>query len=215
MIVECGKFTNRCRAIRPCCHRNLLEILDFIHPLLTKHKIPHWLNFGTLLGAVRDQNLIPWDEDIDIGVWEEDVPRILKLEKIILSGGFRVLVNRIGNGRVCSLAIFYSHVNSLHIGVNTWTVQGDEACGIEWSGMRFPLSKLTTLSTATIGAKKYPCPSDPEIGLEGFYGPDWKVPKIKKWIKNLGDGYWDPKTAELIDSLEEYEYEPGRKRGPA
>jgi len=215
MIVGCTKFTDRCLGIHPCCQNNLLEILDFIHPLLKEHNIPHWLNFGTLLGAVRQQDLIPWDEDIDIGVWEKDVPKILKLEKVILSGGFRILVNRFDDGRVCSITIFYSHVNSLHLCLNTWTVQDDEACGVEWSGMRFPLSKLITLSTATIRGKEYPCPSNPEIGLENFYGPDWRIPKVKKWIKDLGGPGRDPELVKMVNSLEEYEYEPGRKRGPA
>ena len=37
--------------------------------ILEKNNIPYWLCHGTLLGIVRDNELIPWDTDIDIGVW--------------------------------------------------------------------------------------------------------------------------------------------------
>jgi len=33
------------------------------------NKIKYWACHGTLLGLIRDQNLIPWDHDIDIAVW--------------------------------------------------------------------------------------------------------------------------------------------------
>lgn len=213
----CTKTTQRCPGIHPCCHEHLLETLDFMHTLLTENRITHWLNFGTLLGAVRDQDIIPWDEDVDVGIWEEDVSRVLKLEKRILSGGYCVKVNRMPNTqRVCSIAIFYSHVNSLHLCLNTWTTQDDEACGIEWSGMRLPLDSFREMTTAVLHGKEYPVPGNPEIGLANFYGTDWRTPKVKKWMTQLGTSpkCVEPNLRELFQTLPEYEYEPGRERGP-
>lgn len=212
--MACTKFTQRCSGIHPCCHEHLLEILDFMHGLLTENKIAHWLNFGTLLGAVREQDIIPWDEDVDLGVWEEDVSRILELEKVILSGGYRLKVNRLPSKRVCSITVYYSHVNDLHMCLNTWAIQGDEACGVEWAGMRFPLESLHKLTTVVLHGKEYPCPAHPEIGLEGFYGADWKTPKVKHWISQLSSPEaTDPHLAKLFKEVPHYEYEPGRKRG--
>ena len=45
--------------------KNFIEIIN----LLKKNNISYWLCHGTLLGIVRDKNLIPWDHDIDIAVW--------------------------------------------------------------------------------------------------------------------------------------------------
>lgn len=49
--------------------------------LLNKNKINYWICNGTALGLLRDKKLIPWDPDIDIGVWKNEV-NILELEKI-------------------------------------------------------------------------------------------------------------------------------------
>lgn len=42
-----------------------------IKEVLDQHSIPFWLEDGTLLGAVRDGRMIPWDHDIDLGSFKE------------------------------------------------------------------------------------------------------------------------------------------------
>ena len=37
---------------------------------LNKNKVFYWVCHGSLLGLARDGDLIPWDHDIDIAVWE-------------------------------------------------------------------------------------------------------------------------------------------------
>ena len=38
--------------------------------VLQKLGIVYWLDCGTLLGAIRDNQLIAWDNDIDLGCWK-------------------------------------------------------------------------------------------------------------------------------------------------
>lgn len=58
-----------------------LELLKFIDNVCTRHNIQYWLEFGTLLGAVRHEGFIPWDDDVDISIMRNDFDRFLDVFK--------------------------------------------------------------------------------------------------------------------------------------
>ena len=53
----------------------LLKTID----VLNENKFKYWLEAGTLLGIIRDGDLIPWDYDADIGIPAESADNIMKL----------------------------------------------------------------------------------------------------------------------------------------
>jgi len=55
--------------------------------ILNKNKILYWICHGTLLGIIRDNNLIPWDHDIDIAVWDSREIK-LKIKKLMFKNDF-------------------------------------------------------------------------------------------------------------------------------
>lgn len=66
-------------------HEIELEILDEIIMICESNKIQYFMYEGSLLGAVRHQGFIPWDDDIDIAMPREDYERFLKLAPSYLS----------------------------------------------------------------------------------------------------------------------------------
>lgn len=56
-----------------------LEILAVIQKICKKHKIRYYADFGTLLGAVRENNFIAWDDDLDIMMLRDDFERFVKV----------------------------------------------------------------------------------------------------------------------------------------
>ena len=57
----------------------LLDILVEIDKVCRKHDIKYWIDFGSLLGAVRHGGFIPWDDDLDIAMPKEDFERFKKI----------------------------------------------------------------------------------------------------------------------------------------
>ncbi len=54
----------------------LLQVFD---KECAKYNLRYWLDYGTLLGAVRHKGFIPWDDDMDVAMPREDYDRVLEL----------------------------------------------------------------------------------------------------------------------------------------
>jgi len=50
--------------------QNSINLLREIQSVLDKNSINFWIDQGTLLGAIRDNDFIPWDWDIDLSAWK-------------------------------------------------------------------------------------------------------------------------------------------------
>ena len=69
----------------------LYQLANDVVRILDKHNIPYFIDGGTLLGAIRHKNLIPWDDDIDLGMFHKDFYRKLpKLRKEFEDLGYQI-----------------------------------------------------------------------------------------------------------------------------
>ena len=59
----------------------LLEMFEWLTNFLHKNKLRYYVIGGTMLGAVRHNGFIPWDDDIDIAMPRNDYEKLIELLK--------------------------------------------------------------------------------------------------------------------------------------
>lgn len=58
-----------------------VDILDHISAICKKKNLRYFLAYGTLIGAIRHNGFIPWDDDIDIAMPREDYEQLIEILK--------------------------------------------------------------------------------------------------------------------------------------
>ena len=67
--------------------KSAVEALRYIKEVFDAHGIEYWLDYGTLLGAIRDGKFIPWDHDVDIGALDSEESKIKIVSKELCKKG--------------------------------------------------------------------------------------------------------------------------------
>jgi len=60
------------------CQAVVLRMLKILDYLCNAHDIKYFLVGGTLLGSIRHEGFIPWDDDLDIGMTRENYEKFVK-----------------------------------------------------------------------------------------------------------------------------------------
>lgn len=167
-----------------------------------------FLDCGTLLGAVREQNIIKWDHDIDVGCLAEFRDRIEEVAEKLRKLGFNAHVYHAWEGNPDAKFIQFSfHAVPGHISFH-W-LKGRRSKHID---------KLLTCPAETrlIRGVEFPVPHDPEDYLTKLY-KNWKVPDKtdsahKFQIKEMVEKKVDPvKVKDLTALRDEYSKRQYRK----
>lgn len=67
-----------------------LEVLQKIAEVCDRHHLTWYVAYGTLLGAIRHEGFIPWDDDIDIWLKRSDYMKLMKVLPAELPKGYCV-----------------------------------------------------------------------------------------------------------------------------
>ena len=88
------------------------EMLEKLICLLEENNIDYWLAYGSVLGAVRHNGFIPWDDDIDVYINGKDYPKLrilfkegpignLRLDDAFLCGDYPYTFPKVVDCRTC------------------------------------------------------------------------------------------------------------------
>lgn len=179
-----------------------IKLLKRVASFLDKHEIPYILEAGTLLGVIRENRLLPWDNDLDITIIKQYEHLLLKNIWKLRFSGYQVRVKRYKRDlkyfkskelriikiRHINLLKFFKREVVLDIFVKRKI--GDEYF---WTvGVKDPVLKAVPSTfyenhtQVNFKNKLFSVPKDYIGYLECHYGKDWRIP-IKEWDYRTSD----------------------------
>jgi len=162
------------RINRKIAKENLLEF----SACLNDANITFGLIYGTLLGAIRENNFIAHDEDIDVFVLDEDRGKVLdslfKLKKRgLVVGRYEEdhdLISFVKDGEYIDIYFFKKNIF------------GNRAANGSFIGAKY----LENLKKIEFLGEPFSVPERSEELLEKLYGKDWRVPRVDVKGSNFG-----------------------------
>jgi hypothetical protein len=161
----------------------LLRAIETVIDAIRSAGIEPFLGYGTLLGAVREQQFLGHDSDADLAYVSAsnspvDVVReSFRLQRAVQERGFRTYrysgaAFRIdvveGDGVVRGLDVFAGFLDE--------SEDGDRLYLMGEIGADYRREWIYPLTTCTLEGHTFPAPAVPERWLEAAYGPSWAVP---------------------------------------
>jgi lipopolysaccharide cholinephosphotransferase len=169
--------------IKPESILEIYQMLYNIDYVLNKNDIKYWMEGGTLLGAVRHGGMIPWDDDADIEIDINDIPRFLALRPTFDKFDYEIVETWFGykifprNGlKIDGYEWKYPFVDIFTV----FTENGKHVYYHEKARKAFPPAYNKTDNTKNLVRYKFGeiglwGPSNPESYLSECYGNDWNV----------------------------------------
>lgn len=172
---------------------NIFYHLCYIDNVLTENNIKHWIMYGTLLGAIRDNDIIQHDYDFDFGANIEDRNKILSLNNQVKKDGYSLELqslyqneyNNVKNTKAVwriSVKVIYQGIEFGDIYLYQKFNDGymrrfnvEEGCYF-WPNSTYPSVFTDKLQLLQIRNKEFNAPIDAEILLTHWYGTTWKTP---------------------------------------
>ncbi|MEA3295829.1 MAG: LicD family protein [Patescibacteria group bacterium] len=167
------------------------KMLKDVCEILESSNISYILEAGTLLGIVRENRLLPWDNDIDITITDKNKKKLLWARWKFWLKGYRFYVRHYkrdagpfkkGELRIVKIQtrrfIFVKDLGLLDIFIKRpikhdyyWTI------GVKKPVLKsVPKKFYDELNQIEFEGKKYSVPKDYKDYLKYFYG-DWETPK--------------------------------------
>ena len=182
----------------PFKHIFMLDGLFKFLECLKKQKIVFFLVSGSLLGAVRQESFAGRPSDVDLGIKEDQLEKLLNAIPLLIKSGVKTIrkyPHNTPDNKLVRLQILYNYSN-IDISVyrkkkieenEVWIGEEDRTVEKKFNGLSFPTEDLEKLIPIKCYGEKFMAPKNPEAYLTKLYGKNWKIPDKKQffWNKNF------------------------------
>ncbi len=165
----------------------IIDDFKLIYPIILSFNIPIFLDAGTLLGAIREQNIIDGDKDLDFGMFRKNIDRNKEAEikNKLTSNGFefkgyecQAFINRLEPNFIPYVLKFKGKMSKCNIDFHVFEERKNDYYHRGWLGyFHFLKENLDTLDNINFLGFAVQVPHNPEKYLELHYGKDWRTPK--------------------------------------
>lgn len=161
--------------------------------------VPSYVAYGTLLGAVRNQRLIGYDNDVDLAyVSAHSAPvdiirEAFRIQRTLTELGWTV---RRGSGSRMNVRLALDNGNVRFVDIFTAFWLDDLFHTAVDIAAPLAREDILPLSTVHLHGLDFAAPANPEAVLAAAYGPQWRVPDPSfkydspEWLANRFIGYF-------------------------
>ncbi|KAJ3637831.1 hypothetical protein MTP99_001257 [Tenebrio molitor] len=159
----------------PCCLSNLRKTAKHVFSSLDEAGIRYWLEAGSLLGAMRSGDILPWDHDVDVGFNRDDLLRSPWLKKakdkpVVDTKGF--LWEKATGGNY--YRVNYSKTNKIYVNLFPFYSKNGTMTKDSWftshKNMEFPDNFLHPMSSIEFIGRQVASPNNIRDFLELKFG---------------------------------------------
>jgi hypothetical protein len=165
--------------------KNQVAAFKFAADTLTSVGVPVVLTFGMVLGHIREGRILPWDMDIDLTIWPEDVALVRR--------AFQARGCKFTRDRASQMWPYHSGIkidlHTFYENTENNTIYHLLGKGEKYTAA-FPAYLFDNMTRSVFYSRDVWLPSPAEEYIEYNYGPDWRTP-IKEWR-------WDIDTRAIV-----------------
>ena len=161
------------KILKPNCTTTRFNNLNCLINILCKNHINYCLAEGTLLGCIRNKELISYDADEDIMVFEYDKSKFnLNLKAQLIDNGFEI----IRTNKNC-VSVYKNHS---YIDIELIRFAGDICYYKKPEYCKYDIGFFTHFKKGVLYNEQFNIPNYSEKLIEKVYGMNWRIPNKKK-----------------------------------